>query len=171
MVRYGHGVAVFIVMVNMLHSSCLMSSLSENRKAGFDYHILETMEAGIALTGHEVKSAKAGHMSIVGAFAIPRGNELWLLNANIPPYQIGNVPVDYDPMRSRRLLLQRKEIAELVGKMKERGLTLLPLRVYLKGNLVKLELGMARGKRGPDKREAIKKRETQREIGRTLKRN
>lgn len=152
--------------MDVLHSSCIMGALSENRKARFDYTIIDTVEAGISLTGSEVKSAKAGHMNIVGAFAIPRGNELWLLHANIPPYQAGNLPPDYDATRSRRLLLQRKEIAELIGKMKERGLTLLPLRVYLKGNLVKLELGLGRGKRGPDKREAIKKRETEREVAR-----
>ena len=142
----------------------------ENKKARFDYEILTSLEAGIALTGHEVKSVKAGHMSIAGAFAVPRGNELWLLHANIPPYQAANVPVGYEPTRSRRLLLNKKEIAELIGKMKERGLTLLPLRVYINHNLVKVELGLGRGKRGPDKRESIKKRETGREIARVAKR-
>ena len=148
-----------------------MEALTENRKARFDYTILETVEAGIALTGSEVKSAKAGHMNIVGSFVVPRGNELGLLHANIPPYQASNAPAGYDATRSRRLLLQRKEIAALTGKMKERGLTLLPLRVYLKGNLVKVELGLGRGKRGPDKREAIKQRETKREIGRALRKS
>jgi SsrA-binding protein len=146
-----------------------MISLCENRKARLDYHILETVEAGIALTGHEVKSIKSGKMTLAGSFGVVRGNELYLIGANISPYQTGNVPKDYDPMRSRRLLLHRAEIMEFIGKMKERGLTLIPLRVYTKGTLVKVELGLCRGKRGPDKREAIKKREAQREIARTLK--
>ncbi len=146
-----------------------MSVLAENRKARFDYEILEMVEAGIELLGQEVKSVKAGYMQIAGTFAVVRGNELYLLNATISPYQQNNVPADYDPTRSRRLLLRREEIATLTGKMKERGLTLVPLRVYTKGNLVKIELGLGRGKRGPDKREAIKKRETKREIERTLK--
>ncbi len=146
------------------------SNLSENRKAWFDYQILEKYDAGVELKGFEVKAVKAGKMDIAGTFAVARGNEIWLLGANIPPYQTGNTPADYDPKRSRRLLLQRHEIAELIGKMKERGLTLLPLRVYTKGNLVKIELGLGRGKRGPDKRQAIRKRESQREIERTLKR-
>ncbi len=146
-----------------------MPNLVENRKARFDYNILETYEAGIELKGYEVKAVKAGKMNIAGTFAVVRGGEIWLLGAEIAPYQAGNAPADYDPKRSRRLLLRREEIAELTGKMKERGLTLLPLRVYTKGNLVKLELGLGRGKRGPDKREAIKKRDVQREIGRTLR--
>ena len=146
-----------------------MTNLSENRKAHFDYEILDIYEAGIELKGHEVKAIKAGKMRIAGAFAIVRGGEIWLLNAEIDPYQKGNVPADYDPARTRRLLLKREEIVELTGRIKERGLTLLPLRVYNKGNLVKIELGLGRGKRGPDKRETIKKREVSREIRRNLK--
>lgn len=146
-----------------------MANLAENRKAWFDYEILEKYDAGVELKGFEVKAVKAGKIDIAGTFAVVRGNEIWLLSANIPPYQPRNTPADYDPKRSRRLLLQRHEIAELIGKMKERGLTLLPLKVYTKGNLVKIELGLGRGKRGPDKRQAIKKRESRREIERTLK--
>lgn len=146
-----------------------MAALSENRKAWFDYQILETVEAGIELKGFEVKAVKAGNMSIAGAFAVVRGNELWLVGANIAPYQPANTPPDYDPTRSRRLLLRREEIAEFLGKIKEQRLTLVPLRVYNKGNLVKIELGLGRGKRGPDKREAIRKRESKREIERILK--
>ncbi len=146
-----------------------MTNLSENRKAHFDYEILDIYEAGIELKGHEVKAIKAGKMRIAGAFAIVRGGEIWLLNAEIDPYQKGNVPADYDPARTRRLLLKREEIVELTGRIKERGLTLLPLRVYNKGNLVKIELGLGRGKRGPDKRETIKKRQVSREIRRNLK--
>ncbi len=146
-----------------------MATLSEHRKARFNYTILETYEAGIELKGYEVKAVKAGRMNLGGAFGIVRGNEIWLLNADVSPYQPGNTPKEYESSRPRRLLLKASEIRELIGKMKERGLTLLPLRAYTKGNLVKIELGLGRGKRGPDKREAIKKRETQREIGRTLK--
>ncbi|MDO8584692.1 MAG: SsrA-binding protein SmpB [bacterium] len=146
-----------------------MATLAEHRKARFNYTILGAYEAGIELKGYEVKAVKAGRMNLGGAFGIVRGNEIWLLNADVSPYQPGNTPKEYESSRPRRLLLRASEIRELIGKMKERGLTLLPLRAYTKGNLVKIELGLGRGKRGPDKREAIKKRETQREIGRTLK--
>lgn len=146
-----------------------MANLAENRKARFDYAILETCEAGIELKGFEVKAVKAGKMNLVGAFGIVRGGEIWLINADIPPYQPGNMPKEYESSQPRRLLLKAAEIRELIGKMKERGLTLLALRAYNKGNLVKIELGLGRGKRGPDKREAIKKRETAREIARATR--
>lgn len=151
--------------------STSMTTLSENRRARFDYMILERVDAGIELLGHEVKSVKAGKMTLAGSFGVVRGNEIYLIGANVPPYQAGNVPKDYDPMRSRRLLLKREEIVDLISKMKERGLTLVPLHVYTKGALVKIELGLCRGKRGPDKREAIRKRETKREVDRTLKKS
>src|SRR3989344_8716666 len=122
-----------------------MATLSENRKAGFLYNILEKFQAGIELKGFEVKSVKAGRMNIAGCFGVLKGGEIWLVGADIPTYQAGNTPEGYDPKRSRRLLLSRKEINELTGKMKERGLTLVPLRVYNKGNLVKVELGLSRG--------------------------
>ena len=147
-----------------------MTTLSENRRVRFDYTILERVDAGIELFGHEVKSIKAAKMTLAGSFGVVRGNEIYLIGSNIPPYQVGNVSKDYDPTRSRRLLLKREEIIELISKMKERGLTLIPLRVYTKGGLVKIELGLCRGKRGPDKREAIRKREVKREVDRTLKR-
>lgn len=147
-----------------------MKVLSENRRARFDYEILGTYEAGIELRGYEVKAIKAGQANLAGAFAVPRGEELWLINMSISPYQAGNVPKDYVLDRPRRLLLKRAEIAGLIGKAKERGLTIVALSVYNKGNLLKVELGLGRGKRGPDKRESIKKRESQMEIKRTLKR-
>jgi SsrA-binding protein len=146
-----------------------MEALAENRRARFDYEILETYEAGIELRGFEVKAIKAGKANLAGVFAVPRGNEMWLLNMQVPPYQAGNVPADYKPDRERRLLLKQEEIAEIIGKSKERGLTILALKLYNKGNLVKVLLGLGRGKRGPDKREAIRKRETQREVKRTFK--
>ena len=147
-----------------------MANLAENRRARFDYEILETYEAGIELRGFEVKAIKAGKVSLAGAFAVPRGAEIWLINMDIAPYQAGNAPADYKSDRPRRLLLNKAEIAEMVGKIKERGLTILPLKVYNKGNLLKVELGLGRGKRGPDKREAIKKKDIAREVGRRLKR-
>ena len=146
-----------------------MDVFAENRRARFDYEILDTFEAGIELKGFEVKAIKSGRVSIAGCFAIPRGNELFLVNADIPPYQPKNTPADYDPKRSRRLLLKREEIKELLGKSKASGLTLVPLRMYNKRGDVKVLLGLARPKKKGDKREAIRKRETKREIARTLK--
>ena len=147
-----------------------MEVYAENRRARFDYEILETYEAGIELKGFEVKAIKSGRCSIAGSFAVPKGNEIWLLNADIPPYQPANTPVDYDSKRSRRLLLKHEEIKELLGAIKARGLTLVPLRVYNKRGLVKLELALARPKKKYDKRETIRKREVKREIERTLRR-
>lgn len=147
-----------------------MSTLSENRKAYFNYEILETFEAGIELKGYEVKSIKSGRASIAGAFATTKGSEIFLTNADIPPYQPKNIPADYDPTRPRRLLLKKSEIKYLVGKMQSDRLTLVPLKLYNKGGRIKVELGLARGKRKYEKRDVIKKRETQREIRRTLKR-
>jgi len=161
-----------------------MPDLSVNRRARFDYEILETYEAGMALLGFEVKSAKAGRMQIAGAFVVIKNNEpcphtkhhercgvgAWLLSATIPPYQVKNTPERYDPARSRRLLLRKSQINELIGKSAQKGLTMVPLRVYTKRNRVKLLLGIARHKKTSDKRETIKKREAKREIDRTLKR-
>lgn len=145
-----------------------MKYLSENRKAYYDYEILETYEAGISLTGHEVKSIKAGHANLTGAFVIIKSNGAFLLNAEIPPYQPKNAPNDYNPSRTRQLLLNSKELKYLFGKTKE-GLTMIPLSLYNKGRRIKVAIGLARHKKKHDKRETIKKRETQREIRRTLK--
>ncbi len=146
-----------------------MNELSVNRRAHFDYSILETYEAGLALTGFEAKAAKAGRMSLTGAFVVTRDNEAWLLNATISPYQPKNTPPNYDPEQSRRLLLHRSEIKELIGKTSQSGLTIIPLRVYTSHNRVKIVIGLARHKKQGDKRETIKKREAQKEIGRALK--
>ena len=146
-----------------------MSELSENRKAYFNYEILETLEAGIELRGYEVKAVKSGRASITGAFATIKDEQIWLTNADIPPYQPKNTPADYDPQRSRRLLLKKSEITYLIGKLQSERLTVVPLKLYNKGGRIKVELGLARGKRKYEKRETIKKRETQREIRRTLK--
>lgn len=143
-----------------------MKSLAENRRARFDYAVLETYEAGIELTGQEVKSVKSNRASLAGSFALIRGGEAWLTNAQIPPYQAGNAPPDYDASRTRRLLLSKNEIKSLEGKLHEKGYTLVPLRMYLKRNLVKVELGLARSKKHADRRQDIKKKEDIREARR-----
>lgn len=146
-----------------------MNAYAENRKAWFNYEILEDFEAGIQLTGHEVKSVKAGKAGLAGAFAIIRGGEVFIVNMEVPPYQPKNTPADYDSSRSRKLLLNKKEIAYLSGKINEAGLTLVALKLYNKGGRIKVRLGLARGKKKADKREAIKKREIEKKIRRTLK--
>ena len=147
-----------------------MANYAENRRAKFDYEILEKYEAGIELLGVEVKSVRGGQMSLEGAFVIVRGGEVFLINANIPPYQPKNAPTDFDPLRNRKLILTRKEITELAGSEKNKSLTIVPLLVYNKGKKIKAEIALVRGKKKYDKRETIKRRETEREIGRTLKR-
>lgn len=146
-----------------------MKDLSRNKRAFFDYEILEKYEAGIELLGFEVKAAKAGKIDLSGSYARVDDGQVWLLGASIQPYQPKNTPADYDPERNRRLLLTKKEIGELIGKTKESGLTLVPLRAYIKGRLVKLELGLARSKKKRDKRETIRKREVDREIRGSLR--
>lgn len=143
-----------------------MPELAENKRARFDYEILETFEAGIELFGHEVKSIRAGRLNLSGSYVIVRGEEAYLINADLPPYQPLNTPSDYDPKRARRLLLRREEIKELIGRVKESGLTILPLNVYTKGSLIKLKIGLGKPKKKSDKREAIKRRETDREMRR-----
>lgn len=147
-----------------------MATLSENRKAHFSYEVLEKLQAGLVLLGHEVKSAKAGRMQIAGSYVIFKDSELFLVGATIPPYQPKNTPADYNAERSRKVLLQKSEIRYLIGKVKERGLTLLPLKVYTtpRGK-IKLEFGLAKGKKKADKRETIKKREAERHMRRALK--
>ncbi|KKR09633.1 MAG: SsrA-binding protein [Parcubacteria group bacterium GW2011_GWA2_39_18] len=135
-----------------------------NKKAGFEYQFLEKFETGVELNGQEVKSIKAGHISLAGSYVIIRGGEAWLIGTNIPPYQAKNAPKEYNENRARRLLLKRKEIDYLMGKTKESGLTLLPTKVYTTKGLIKVEIALARHKKMSDKREVIKKREAQREI-------
>lgn len=147
-----------------------MPVLTENRRAYFDYEILEKYEAGIQLAGFEVKSMRSGRINLAGSYALIRNGEAWLLNADIPPYQPANTPAGYESNRTRKLLLKRPEIKELDGKLSQKGLTLLPLKVYTKGRRIKVELGLAQGKRQHDKRERLKKRVATREIARTLKR-
>lgn len=154
-----------------------MKVLAENRRARFDYEILETIEAGIELRGFEVKSAKAGRFNVAGSYAVIRtapakahgakaGQEAWLINSQIPPYQPKNAPSDYDPARRRRLLLRSEEIKRLIGTLKGKSVSLVALRAYLKHGFVKIELGVGRAKRKGDKREVLKKRDVEREMRR-----
>ncbi len=149
-----------------------MRIFTENRKAYFNYEILEKFEAGLVLLGTEVKSIKSGRINLAGSYVVFRGPnpELFLIGAKVPAYQPKNAPVDYNSERPRKLLLNKKEINYLVGKAKERGLALIPLKVYEKGGKLKLEFGIGKGKKKFDKRENIKKREIDREINRELSR-
>ncbi len=146
-----------------------MVHYTENRKARFDYEILEKYEAGIELLGMEVKSVRASRMSLEGAFVIVRGREVFLINSNIPPYQVNNTPKDYDSLRNKKLLLTKKEINTLAGSEKNKSLTIVPISVYNKGRKIKIEIALAKGKKKHDKRETIKKRDTDREIRREIK--
>lgn len=148
-----------------------MAPLIYNKKAGFDYEIMKKLEAGIELFGFEVKSLRAGRASLDGAFVGVRGGEAFLMGASVSPYQVGNTPSDYDERRPRRLLLTKKEIEELAEIEGKKGLTVVPLSVYNKGRVIKLELAVARGKKQFDKRNVIQKRETDREMERTLKKS
>lgn len=137
--------------------------IAENRRARLDYEILETFEAGIELTGHEAKSAKMGRADLQGSYAVHKNGEIFILGLKISSFQPGNAPADYDPNRSKKLLLNKEEISYLVGKLQE-NLTLVPLKMYAKRGLVKIELGLGRGRKKKDKREYLKKKEAKREI-------
>ncbi len=143
--------------------------LIQNKKAHFDYEILEKFTAGIELLGFEVKALRGKMGSLEGSYVTIRGGEAYLIGSSIPPFQPNNTPKDYDPRRNRRLLLTKKEIASLAGTENKKGLTIVPISVYNAGRKIKVEIGVARGKKKFDKRETIKKRETDREIRRTLK--
>jgi len=144
-------------------------ALIQNKKAYFDYEVLEKFEAGLKLHGFEVKSLKNKQGSLAGAHVIVRGSEAFVVEMHIPPYQPANTPKEYDPYRARKLLLHKKEIAQLLGFEKQKGLTIIPISVYNKSDNIKVEIGVARGKKRHDKRETIKRRDTERDIGRTLK--
>ena len=136
--------------------------VSENRKALHDYHILETFEAGVVLQGTEVKAIREGRVNLRDSFARLENGEVFVYNVHISPYSHRGY-ADHEPTRKRKLLLHRQEIRKLIGKTVERGLTLVPLRLYFKGGKVKVAISLAKGKQAHDKREAIKKRETDRE--------
>lgn len=143
--------------------------LAENKKALFDYEILEKYEAGLVLTGQETKSAKNGQINLKGSFITFHNGKPMATNLHISKYKPAGALPDYDPTRPREILLRKREIAYLQGKSMEKGLTIVPIRVYTKGRLIKMEVALARGKREFDKREAIKKRDLKKEIDRTMK--
>lgn len=140
-----------------------------NKKAFFNYEILEKFEAGLVLLGGEVKSIRNNHYSLQGAYITVEDEEAWLVKAMIAPYQPKNMVAGYNPERKRKLLLNKKELQYLQGKTKEKGLTIVPLKVYNKHGQIKLEIGLAKGKNKSDKREVLKKRIAERDIARTLR--
>lgn len=140
-----------------------------NRKAYHNYHIGDIIEAGIVLTGTEIKSIRAGRVNLGDAYVKPEKGELWLLNAHIARYEAGSY-MSHEPTRPRKLLMHRKEIDIMSAKVEEKGLTLIPLKLYIKDGVAKLEIAPARGKKLYDKREAIARRQMEREIGRAIKR-
>lgn len=146
-----------------------MPDLSYNKKAKFDYQILETFEAGLMLTGAEVKSVRGGKMSLLGAYVTISRGAVWLVGGHIPRYPQAGPQPDYDPDRTRKLLLHKREISRLAGKLEQKGLTLVPISVYTKGSKIKLSFGLARGKKQFEKRETIRRRESDREVRRSLK--
>lgn len=143
----------------------------ENKKARFDYKILETFEAGMHLLGFEVKSIRAGKISIAGSYIKIYGKKVYLVGSNIQPYQEKNIHSEYDPERSIELLLHKKEMKYLMGKLNEKGLTLIPLKLYNKNRKIKIEIALVKSKKKMDKREYIKKRDVKRDIDRKLKNN
>ena len=146
-----------------------IKTVATNRKAYHHYHIQESVEAGIALTGTEIKSIRAGRVNLGDAYVRAEGGELWLLNAHIARYEAASY-LSHEPTRRRKLLLHRKQIDNLTGRVMEKGLTLVPLKLYLKDSIAKVEIALAKGKKLYDKRETIARRETEREIERAIKR-
>jgi len=150
-----------------------MKILSTNKKAFFNFEILEKFEAGISLTGQEVKSIKTSGVSLAGTYVVPKKNkkgktEFFWVGANVPPYQPKNA-INFNPQRERKLLLQKREISYLLGKIQQKGLTLIPLRLYNKKGWLKLEIGLAKGRKKVEKKEILKKRAIEKEIERRLK--
>ena len=145
-----------------------MNVVCQNRKAFHDYHIEETIEAGISLLGTEVKSLRAGQANLKDSYVLVKDNEVFLLNCHISPYSHGNI-TNHEPLRTRKLLLHRKEIERLRGKVAQKGYTLIPLKIYFKGSMAKVEVGFAKGKQVFEKRDKIKEREANREIARAIR--
>jgi SsrA-binding protein len=144
--------------------------ISDNRQARHLYEILETYEAGIELKGTEVKSIRAGKVNLRDGYALLRNGESWLINVHISPYDASSAYFNHDPRRTRKLLLHGREIRKLIGQVEQKGLTLVPLKMYMKGSFVKVSLGLGKGKKLHDKRDAIKKRDDQRDMARAMKR-
>ena len=147
-----------------------IKTVATNRKARHDYFFEDTFEAGIGLTGTEIKSVRAGQVSLRDSFATIKDGEMWLINVHISAYRQAS-HFNHEPRRPRKLLMHRREINRLTGKLQEKGLTLIPLRLYLKNNLAKVELGLGRGKRQYDKRATLKAKESRREVERAIARH
>ncbi len=145
-----------------------MNIVCQNRKAYHDYHIEEKVEAGIALLGTEVKSLREGKGNLKDSYVLAKDSELFLINCHISPYSHGNI-TNHEPLRTRKLLLHKKEIERLRGQIAQKGYSLIPLKIYFKGSFAKVEIGLAKGKRQYEKRDAIKKKEADREIERAMK--
>ena len=145
-----------------------MKIYSENKKAFYDYDVLEKFEAGLVLFGQEVKSIKSGRINLAGAYVVFKASEPYLVGTKVPPYQPNNMGADYNEERERKLLLNKKEINYLTGKTSQKGFSLIPLKIYEKSGRIKLEFGLARGSKKYDKKEKIKKRDVEREINREL---
>jgi SsrA-binding protein len=141
--------------------------VTTNRKARHDFEILDTYEAGLSLTGSEIKSIRAGHVNLREGFVQPRGDELWLLNVHIASYEQAGM-FGHDPLRPRKILLHRREIDRILSQVQEKGLTLVPTIMYLTRGLAKVEIALARGKKNYDKRSALRERDSERQIRRTL---
>ena len=146
-----------------------MRIFAENKKAYFKYKILEKIEAGISLIGQEVKSIKLGRINLTGSYVVVKNEEIYLIGCNVPAYQPKNAPKDYNSERSRKLLLKKSEIKQLIGKTQQKGLTLIPLKVYAKKGIIKIEFGIAKVLKKVDKREKIKKKDVARTIERALR--
>ncbi len=142
--------------------------VATNRKAYHNYHLGDSIEAGIALTGSEIKSIRAGRVNMGDAYVRPEGGELWLLNAHIARYEASSY-LSHEPLRPRKLLLHRKEIRSFTSRVAEKGFTLVPVKIYIKDGIAKVEIALAKGKKLYDKRESITRREVEREMGRALK--
>ena len=155
-------------MIDKTEREAAQKNIAENRKAFHDYHILETFEAGVVLLGTEVKAIREGRVNLRDSFARPEGHELFLYNVHISPYSHRGYS-DHEAMRKRKLLLHAQEIRKLIGKTVEKGMTLVPLRMYFKNGRVKVAVGLAKGKKEHDKRETIKRRETDRETRAAIK--
>lgn len=145
-----------------------MNIVCQNRKAYHDYHIEEKVEAGIALLGTEVKSLREGKGNLKDSYVLAKDSELFLINCHISPYSHGNI-TNHEPLRTRKLLLHKKEIERLRGQVAQKSYSLIPLKIYFKGSFAKVEIGLAKGKRQYEKRDAIKKKEADREIERAMK--
>jgi len=160
---------VFSRKISMNDKSESYKVVSDNRKARYLYDILENYEAGIQLTGTEVKSIREGKVNMQDGYALIRNGEAWLINVHISPYTGSGQYFNHEPRRTRKLLLHRQEIRKLIGKVEQQGLTLVPLKMYLKRGLVKVSIGLAKGKKLHDKREDLKRRQDQRDIQRAMK--